>query len=149
MKRFAQLAIISALSIPGATFAQSGDMKGMEMKNGCMDMKDMKGMDMKDMKNMNMQECKNMMKEHTADSKAQGAHKQGTVHKTSAVIKAVDPVNSKVTLDHDQVKTLNWPAMTMTFGVKEKSLLDKLAVGKKVDVEFTQQGSNYVVSAVK
>jgi hypothetical protein len=77
MKRFAQLAIISALSIPGATFAQSGDMKGMEMKNGCMDMKDMKGMDMKDMKNMNMQECKNMMKEHTADSKAQGAHKQG------------------------------------------------------------------------
>jgi len=106
-------------------------------------------MDMKDMKNMNMQECKNMMKEHTADSKAQGAHKQGTVHKTSAVVKAVDPVNSKVTLDHDQVKTLNWPAMTMTFGVKEKSLLDKLAVGKKVDVEFTQQGSNYVVSAVK
>jgi Cu(I)/Ag(I) efflux system protein CusF len=39
--------------------------------------------------------------------------------------------------------------MTMTFGVKDKSLLDKLAAGKKVDVEFTQQGSNYVVSAVK
>ena len=61
MKRIAQLTFISALSISGATFAQSGDMKGMEMKNGCMDMNDMKGMDMKDMKNMNMQECKNRL----------------------------------------------------------------------------------------
>ena len=90
-----------------------------------------------------------MMKENTADSKVQGTSKEGTVHKTSAVVKSVDPANGKVTLSHDQVKTLNWPAMTMTFGVKDKSLLDKLAVGKKVDVEFTQQGSNYVVSAVK
>jgi Cu(I)/Ag(I) efflux system protein CusF len=33
--------------------------------------------------------------------------------------------------------------------VKDKSLFDKLAVGKKVDVEFTQQGSAYVVTAVR
>ncbi|MCS0588346.1 copper-binding protein [Massilia norwichensis] len=149
MKRFAQLAFISALTISGTAFGQTGDMKGMEMKKGCMDMKDMKGMDMNNMKGMNMEGCKEMMKENTADSKVQGTSKEGTVHKTSAVVKSVDPANGKVTLAHDQVKTLNWPAMTMTFGVKDKSLLDKLAVGKKVDVEFTQQGSNYVVSAVK
>lgn len=146
MKRFAQLAFISALTISGTAFGQTGDMKGMEMKKGCMDMKGMNGMDMK---GMNMQGCKDMMKENTADSKVHGTSKEGTVHKTSGVVKAVDPANGKVTLAHDQVKTLNWPAMTMTFGVKDKSLLDKLAVGKKVDVEFTQQGSNYVVSAVK
>lgn len=149
MKRFAQLAFISALTISGTAFGQTGDMKGMEMKKGCTDMKDMKGMDMNNMKGMNMEGCKDMMKENTADSKVQGTSKEGTVHKTSAVVKSVDPANGKVTLAHDQVKTLNWPAMTMTFGVKDKSLLDKLAVGKKVDVEFTQQGSNYVVSAVR
>ena len=44
MKRFAQLAFISALTISGTAFGQTGDMKGMEMKKGCMDMKDMKGM---------------------------------------------------------------------------------------------------------
>lgn len=149
MKRFAQLAFISALTISGTAFGQTGDMKGMEMKKSCMDMKDMKGMDMNNMKGMNMEGCKDMMKENTADSKVHGTSKESTVHKTSAVVKSVDPANGKVTLAHDQVKTLNWPAMTMTFGVKDKSLLDKLAVGKKVDVEFTQQGSNYVVSAVK
>lgn len=149
MKRFAHLAFISALTISGAAFSQTGDMKGMEMNKGCMDMKGMKGMDMKDMKGMDMQGCKDMMKENMADSKVGGTSKGSTVHKTSAVVKAVDSANGKVTLAHDQVKTLNWPAMTMTFGVKDKSLLDKLAVGKNVDVEFTKQGSNYVVSAVK
>lgn len=155
MKRFAHLAFISALTISGAAFGQTGDMKGMEMNKGCMDMKGMKGMDMKDMKGMHnmkgmdMQGCKDMMKKNMADSKVEGSSKESTVHKTSAVVKAVDSANGKVTLAHDQVKTLNWPAMTMTFGVKDKSLLDKLAVGKNVDVEFTKQGSNYVVSAVK
>ena len=157
MKRFAQLVFISAVTISGTAFGQTGDMKGMDMKKGCMDMNNMKGMDMNNMKGMdmnnmkgmNMDGCKDMMKENTADSKLQGTSKEGTVHKTSAVVKSVDPANGKVTLAHEQVKSLNWPAMTMTFGVKDKSLLDKLAVGKKVDVEFTQQGSNYVVSAVK
>jgi Cu(I)/Ag(I) efflux system protein CusF len=37
----------------------------------------------------------------------------------------------------------------MGFSVKDKTLLDKLTVGKKVDVEFTQQGSDYVITAVK
>ena len=120
MKRSAQLAFISALTISGAAFGQGGDMKGMDM-----------------------------MKQKTPGNQVHGTARQAMVHKTSAVVKAVDPVNGKVTLAHEPVKTLNWPAMTMTFGVKDKALLDKLAVGKKVDVEFTQQGSNYIVSAVK
>ncbi|MFC3458429.1 MULTISPECIES: copper-binding protein [Massilia] len=141
MKRFAPLSLIAALTIPGAAFGQASDMKGMDMKQGCMDMKDMKGMD--------MSACKRMTKEKTSDSKVQGTPKKGAVHKTSGVVKALDQANGKVTLAHDQVKTLNWPPMTMSFGVKDKSLLQKLAVGKKVDVEFTQQGSNYIISSVK
>ncbi|MDK6076294.1 copper-binding protein [Massilia varians] len=147
MKRFAPLSLLAALTISGAAFGQAADMKGMHMKQACMGMKDMK--DMKDMKGMDMSACKDMMKEKAADSKAQGASKNGVVHKTSAVVKGVDRANDKVTLAHDQVKTLNWPPMTMSFGVKDKSLLDKLVVGKKVEVEFTQEGANYVISSVK
>jgi Cu/Ag efflux protein CusF len=141
MKRFAPVSLIAALTISGAAFGQAGDTKGMDMKQGCMDMKDMKGMD--------MSACKDMMQEKTSDSNSRGMSNKGAVHKTSAVVKAVDQANGNVTLAHDQVKTLNWPAMTMTFGVKDKSLLDKLTVGKRVDVEFTQQESNYIISAVK
>ena len=41
------------------------------------------------------------------------------------------------------------PAMTMGFLVKDKMLLDKLAVGKRVDFEFVQGSKGYVVTAVK
>jgi Cu(I)/Ag(I) efflux system protein CusF len=37
----------------------------------------------------------------------------------------------------------------MRFAVKDKMLFEKLAADKKVDFEFSQQGSEYVVTAVK
>jgi Cu/Ag efflux protein CusF len=142
MKRIAELLLLAAVMASSTAFAQSGDMKGMDMKS-C---KDMKGMDMKgmDMKGMDMKACHDMMNNH-----AQGTSKNGTVHQATAVVKAVDSASNTVTLAHEAVKSLNWPAMTMGFSVKDETLLDKLTVGKKVDVEFTQQGSDYVITAVK
>jgi Cu(I)/Ag(I) efflux system protein CusF len=74
---------------------------------------------------------------------------KATVHQATGVVKNVDAGNGKVTLEHGPVKTLNWPAMTMTFGVKDKGLLDKLPVGKRVQVEFQEQGGSYVITTVK
>jgi Cu(I)/Ag(I) efflux system protein CusF len=74
---------------------------------------------------------------------------QATAHKATGVVKKVDPAKGTVTLAHGPVKDLNWPAMTMAFAVKDKSLYDKLAVDKTIEFEFVQKGSNYVVTAVK
>ena len=90
---------------------------------------DMKGMDMKSM---------------PMEKKA-----KATVHKAAGVVKKVDPTKGAVTLAHGPVKSLNWSAMTMTFMVKDKMLLDKLAVDKKVEFEFVQQGTDYVVTSAK
>ncbi|OGS97776.1 MAG: hypothetical protein A3K04_02290 [Gallionellales bacterium RBG_16_56_9] len=153
MKRIATLSMILALSISSLAIAQSGGNKGMEMKDmdmqKCMDMKGMKDSDMKgmDMKEMGMQSCMGMM--NGKDSKQQSNDAKTVTHTATAVVKNVDTANGKVTLAHDPVKSLNWPAMTMSFAVQDKVLLDKLAVGKKVNVEFIQQGSEYVVTAVK
>lgn len=70
-------------------------------------------------------------------------------HKAIAMVKGVDTSNGKVKLAHEPVKSLNWPAMTMNFSVKDPALFDKLVVGKKVEVEFVQQGSASVITAVK
>ena len=70
-------------------------------------------------------------------------------HKATGVVKKVDPKAGTVTLAHDPVKSLNWSAMTMGFQVKDKMLLDKLAVGKKVEFEFVQHGKDYVITSVK
>lgn len=78
------------------------------------------------------------------DKKAQSAPS-----KASGVVKKVDAAKGSVTLAHGPVPELKWPAMTMAFTVKDKALIDKLAVGKKVDFEFIELGSGYVVTAVK
>jgi Cu/Ag efflux protein CusF len=83
---------------------------------------------------------------------AMGQPAKGTkaaVHQATGIVKNVDAGNGKVTLEHGPVKTLNWPAMTMTFGVKDKNLLDKLHVGQRVQVEFEGQGGSYVITLVK
>jgi Cu/Ag efflux protein CusF len=70
-------------------------------------------------------------------------------HKATGVVKKVDSRTGTVTLAHDPVKSLNWPAMTMGFTVKETALFDKLAVDRKVEFEFVQRGKDYVITAVK
>ena len=70
-------------------------------------------------------------------------------HHATGVVKKVDAKAGLVTLAHEPVKTMNWPAMTMGFMVKDKMLFDKLAVGNKVDFEFVQSNKGYIVTAVK
>ena len=70
-------------------------------------------------------------------------------HKATGVVKTVDTKTGTVTLAHDPVKSLNWPAMNMGFQVKDKALLDKLQPGKKIEFEFMQQGKDYVITTVK
>lgn len=155
MKRVATLSLVLALSASGLAFAQSGGMKDMEKKDSdmqhCMDMKGMKGMDMQ---NMDMQKCNEMMsskdmKGMDMGSSGQGKSQKAMTHRATAVVKDVDPAKGTVTLAHGPVKTLNWPAMTMKFAVRDKTLLDKLAMNKDVVVDFVQQGSDYVITSVK
>ena len=117
--RFA-LAAVLILSIP-LSYAQSGGMKGMDMKD-----MDMKGMD--------------MGKDKKSESKA---------HKGAGTVKKVDPAGGKVTIAHGPIPTMKWPAMNMAFTVKDKALLGKFSQDKKVEFEFVQQGSDYVITSVK
>jgi Cu/Ag efflux protein CusF len=70
-------------------------------------------------------------------------------YKASGVVKKVDAAKSTATIAHGPVKDLNWPAMTMAFKVKDKTLLDRLGVDKKVDFVLAQEGRDYVITAVQ
>ena len=70
-------------------------------------------------------------------------------HHATGVVKKVDAKAGLVTLAHEPVKTMNWPAMTMGFMVKDKMLFDKLAIGNKADFEFVQSSKGYLVTSVK
>ena len=121
MKRIASLsaALVFTTAAVLTAHAQSKDR----------DMKDMhKGMDMKGM-----------------DS---GKAAQGTVHKGTGVVKKVDTARGAVTLDHEPIKSINWSAMTMTFGVKDKKMLENVKTGQKVQFEFVQEGKENVITNI-
>jgi len=121
MKRLYALSVILAVSVAAGPLsrAQSGGMQGM----------DMKGMDMKGMQ---------------SDKKA-----RDKVHKGTGTVTKIDSTGGKVTIAHGPIQSMKWPAMTMTFAVKDKGLLDKLSPEKKVEFEFVQQGSDYVITSVR
>lgn len=70
-------------------------------------------------------------------------------HITKGVVKKVDTKAGVVTLAHEPVKSLGWPAMTMGFKLADKMLFNKLTEGAKVEFEFKQVGNDYVINAVK
>jgi len=123
MKRFTSLSAILVLSI-SAAFTVEAQMKDMDMQKGM----DMKGMEMK---------------------KDGGKAGQGTVHKGTGVVKKVDASKGAVTLDHEPIKSVNWSAMTMTFNVKDKKMLENVKSGQKVQFEFVQEGKENVITSIK
>ena len=93
------------------------------------------GMDMKDMK---------MEKGHDGMAKKGSAK----THHASGTVKSVDHAKGTVTVDHEAVSTMNWPAMTMTFKADKKKL-QALKAGEKIDFDFVQRGKDVVITKIK
>ena len=83
------------------------------------------------------------------DAPMKAASGSQMTHRATGVVKKVDAKAGKVTLAHEPVPSMKWPAMTMGFQVEDKMLLDNLAVGQKVNFDFIQGPKGYVVTAVK
>ncbi len=53
------------------------------------------------------------------------------------VVKAIDSVTGRITLQHEAIASIGWPAMTMAFKVVSPGLLKDVKIGD--DVQFTLQ----------
>jgi len=106
------LTVVFAVT-PMAAFAQSTDIKGMDMKGMAID-------------------------KTTA-----------AAHKGIGVVKNINAADGIVTLAHEPIKSLNWPAMTMGFKVKDKKLIDNVRPGSKVEFTLVQAGKDYVITSIK
>lgn len=71
------------------------------------------------------------------------------LHTGTGVVKSIDTAAGSITLAHDPIKSLNWPAMSMAFKVKDKSLLEKTKAGDKVQFTLVQSGKDYFVTSIK
>ena len=65
------------------------------------------------------------------------------------VIRAIDTAQGTITLEHQAIASIGWPAMTMKFKVASAELLQGLKVGEKVQFTLHPAGTASTVTAIK
>ncbi|KAA0068513.1 copper-binding protein [Rhodanobacter sp. T12-5] len=64
------------------------------------------------------------------------------------VVKAIDTTKGTITLQHEAIAAIGWPAMTMTFKADPPALLQKVRVGDKVQFTLHPAGMASTVTAI-
>ena len=67
----------------------------------------------------------------------------------AGVVKAVDIAKGTITLQHEPIAAIGWPAMTMPFKVASPELLTHAKVGDKVQFTLRQAGAASTVTAIR
>ncbi|MEK6747842.1 MAG: copper-binding protein [Pseudomonadota bacterium] len=67
--------------------------------------------------------------------------------KAVGVVKEIDNANDKITIAHEAIASIQWPAMTMRFKIT-KATLGRTKVGDKIAFEFVTQGRDSTVTSI-
>lgn len=71
-------------------------------------------------------------------------------HQTKGIVAHVDAAAKTISLNHDSVETLKWPAMTMQFKVANEKLLKDLKPGATIAFKFAErQPGEWVITAIR
>lgn len=68
---------------------------------------------------------------------------------TDGEVRRVDKEAGKVTLKHAEIKSLDMPAMTMVFVVKDKVMLERLKAGDKIKFKAINDAGKYTVTEIQ
>ena len=68
---------------------------------------------------------------------------------TDGEVRKIDLEAGKVTLKHADIKSLDMPAMTMVFAVKDRAMLDKLKTGDKVRFKEINDGGRFMLTEIQ
>jgi len=80
---------------------------------------------------------------------AQASAPAASAEMTDAEVRKVDREAGKLTLKHGDIKSLDMPAMTMVFQVRDKAMLDKLQPGTRIQFKAANEGGKFVVTELK
>jgi Cu/Ag efflux protein CusF len=67
---------------------------------------------------------------------------------TEGEVRKIDKDAKKITLKHAEIKSLDMPAMTMVFQVKDPALLDAVKPGDKVKFVVEMVGTAMVITEI-
>ena len=113
------ISLLGVLSLPAQADSGMHDMPG--MKNQPMgEMKDMPGM----------------------------GNQMSATHRGQGTVNGVDTQTGKVKISHGPIESLNWPAMTMGFPVKDAAMLESIKPGMKVDFDLEKSDGKYRITNI-
>ncbi len=76
-------------------------------------------------------------------------HQAGKTEMIDGEVRKVDMDTKKLTIKHGPMPSLDMPAMTMVFQVKDPTMLDKVKAGDKVQFTAEQNAGAYVVTGIE
>ena len=68
---------------------------------------------------------------------------------TAGEIRKLDKSTGKLTIRHEDIKSLNMPAMTMVFTAKDEKMIDGFKVGDKIQFIVIQEQGKLVLTDLK
>jgi Cu(I)/Ag(I) efflux system protein CusF len=68
---------------------------------------------------------------------------------TDGEVRKVDKDAAKLTVKHSDIKSLDMPAMTMVFNVRDKAVLEKVKAGDKVKFKATNDGGKFTITDIQ
>ena len=68
---------------------------------------------------------------------------------TDAEVRKVDLDAAKITLKHGDIKSLEMPAMTMVFNVRDKAMLGQVKAGDKVKFKAVNDAGKYTITEIR
>lgn len=64
-------------------------------------------------------------------------------------IRRLDPAGARMTIKHDEIKSLDMPPMTMVFQVRDPRLFEGLKPQDVIEFQAITEGQKYVVTAIR
>ncbi len=68
---------------------------------------------------------------------------------TRGIVNDIDFNNRKISISHEEIPSVSWPAMTMRFTFSSPEILDKITIGNEVSFSFVQQGNISLLKKIK
>jgi Cu(I)/Ag(I) efflux system protein CusF len=81
--------------------------------------------------------------------KEHAKHQAGAAGMVDGEIRKVDKNTKKLTIKHGPMPSLDMPAMTMVFQVKDPAMLDKVKAGDKVKFQAEKLSGAFTVTGIE
>jgi Cu/Ag efflux protein CusF len=77
------------------------------------------------------------------------AAQQAAENRGMGVVQTVDAANNSLTIAHEPIAALRWPAMTMAFKVDRPELLEGVEAGKRIEFTLRGRDMSAVVTSIE